>query len=360
MSRKADGTTIDPDSVPDINLPKGASERGVMEAFKKHLKGEPQGSTGKGKGEGKHPVEDDPEDDPEDDLDEDYDEEEQDEEVDEEGDEEPEDDSEDEAEEEAEEPEPKPKKSRVVEDDDDFTYKFDGKDHVVKAKDVRRLVGQEAALTQKSQETSQLRDHYLTSLSDLLGREQKKLEYYNTIDFDLLARNPAITDDEIKALKSEKAELESNIAYLTGEKERTREQVSKEDQEKFYKDARAAKAQLEDVNSEFHIPEWSPKVYQELFEFGSRFGIKESDYIKITNAGDFKLLWMAKQFLDAKNKVPPRLKPKVKSVANKTLKPNSADVEAGSEGIDTSMKRLRKTGSMDDATSVFKNILRRR
>lgn len=112
-----------------------------------------------------------------------------------------------------------------------------------------------------------------------------------------------------------------------------------------------AKAQAE---LQREIKDWGPQKQQALRQYAANIGFSDAELSQITDARIVKLLHKAQQY-DALQSSKPALTKKVASLPPKTLKQTAAGTvqTASKTRADEAMKRLKSTGSMEDAAAAL-------
>ena len=167
----------------------------------------------------------------------------------------PEDDGEPEADDKAE------KKAKKFVEEDDSTYikvKVGEDEHEVPVKDLKRLFGQESALTKKSQETAELRKaaeaeqaKATASIQALLQRAQARAEPYKKIDFLVAAQQ--LTVEELTAIRAQANEAFEEEKFLTTELNGYMQAQQAQVQKARTETAQATIKALADPTNPYHI-----------------------------------------------------------------------------------------------------------
>jgi predicted metal-binding transcription factor (methanogenesis marker protein 9) len=248
----------------------------------------------------------------------------------------------------------KPAERKFADDDTYFKITVDGAEHEVSAKELKRLWGQEASLTRKSQETAQQnkiaterRTQYETALNSMYQKAVERAKPYAQIDFALAAKN--LSSEDYAALKKDAQAAFADVQFFEQELKDHGTKVSKEAQEAHAKAAEEAVKALTSEDSPHHVPGWNETVYNDLIDYGVKQGIPREQMLQSTSAPSFKILWMAQQF-EKSQKVATQ---KTKKVVGK--KPISAKgpKDTSSERPAAAMQRLKKSGSVEDAAMTL-------
>lgn len=263
-----------------------------------------------------------------------------------------------------------PKKSpRVAEDDDEIAYKVDGEEKRVKVKDIRRLVGQEAALTRKSMETAEIRkstEAERTYLNDVLKPlHQKAISRWNEYkDISLPLEASRMDPEAYKILEADYKAAYEDALYIDQEVNRLSQVAQMRAQENERLAVMRAHEAIRDENAPTHIPGWSPEVYRGLCDYGVKeLGISEQTMDAETNPLVFKLLHLLK---DNKAKQIKRVEDKKTAKTAKPAVPVTSRVKVvspgASKGTDKAAKvseavRRSKSGRSSDIDKAFEAIL---
>jgi hypothetical protein len=259
---------------------------------------------------------------------------------------------------EADEVEEKPEEKKYVDDDEArVKVKVDDEEREVPVKDLKRLYGQEAALTRKSQEVAELRkkaDAELvksaTALTTLLQRAKEKLDPYNGVDYDAAAR--ALSPEDMKALRAEQQARAADVQFLEQELSGVVKAAATKQQETIVEQAKACTAALKDDASPHHIPDWGDAVYGQLRDFAVKQGLNVDVFNQITDPAAIKLVHMAQQYQNGISKVKTVT---VNKTAKKIVKTSTSPQigKASKSDQDKAMSRLKRTGSQDAAAEAF-------
>jgi hypothetical protein len=264
-------------------------------------------------------------------------------------------------------PEEKPAK-RVASDDDEVVFTVDGKEQRASIKDLKRLAGQEAALTRKSQEVAALRQHADTEakavkarLDKLLENANKRRDQYKDLDFFVLAKDPAFSAEDLKVLRREQEAAEADVKFLTEELKEVQEQDAAKEQEAWQSKAKETFAILGNKEHPLSIPDWSLPTYQKMLGFGASAGLDPVELQRINDARELKILHMAMSWAEAQSKVK-KLKPATSVTPKKVAKPgsSSASPDEASGDAKGALARLRQSGDVEDAAAAFKALTRAR
>jgi hypothetical protein len=275
------------------------------------------------------------------------------EETDDSGDESPEDD------EDSEEGEDKDEEAQNVIEDDSDAYvkvKVDGEDRTVSVKDLKRLYGQEASLTRKSQEVSKKRketeEHgatYVAGLTGLLQKAQAKANPYKQIDF--LSAAQQLKPEELNALRQEALTAFEEEKYLAEELNTFMGNLKTQRQSQLVEKGREAVKELKR-----DIPGWNEKLYNDVRHFAISSGLEVDVVDNLVDASAIKIIYKAMLHDKGKSGVVTKKKGKMPKKVIKTSKSSGSttkDLIGNKTAASKALKKLEQTGSTDDAAAAF-------
>lgn len=250
-------------------------------------------------------------------------------------------------------------------DETKIKHKVDGEEREFTLGQLKRLAGQEASLTRKSQEVATkakeietAAEAQLGTLDSLLKHAEKQWEPYSKINFLAAAKDPNISAEELEAAQNAaqaawdhkefvKAELSQSISRLN---------------QKRSADLQAAASECIKVlgDPEKGIKGWNKEVYSNIREYAQREGIAREVMDELVDPAAYKLIHKAMLFdkgkaavkndADAKAKTKKANKAPQKIVKNQSS-PKTADTDRNSS--EAALKRLQKSGSIDDAAAAW-------
>ena len=279
------------------------------------------------------------------DLESDEDDEDPEEEVaeDEEDDQETDEDEEDEQEEEA-----------VNLDDDTLVeISVDGDVKQASIKDLKRLYGQEASLTRKSQEMASQRksaDEQLqkadASLQAMLNRAQEKYKPYSEVDMLVASKN--MSAEDFTALRAEAKQAEDDLKFLSEEADQFYGYVKEQQQAAK---AEEAKECIKVLQKE--VPDWSNTLYNDIRQYAISQGLPEESVNQYADPNVIMLLNKARMF-DQTKKVATVKKAKAakKVLRSKKAPPTKSDIKRQKQ--QKNIERLQADGNdLDNIADVL-------
>jgi hypothetical protein len=231
----------------------------------------------------------------------------------------------------------------------------------VAVKDLKRLFGQEAALTKRSQEVADRRKQidteaakYLAQTQALLTRAQERAKPYMELDFLALSRNPNISDEELTALRREAQSAMEDVQFLTSETENFMREIEQRQFNSLRETAAQAIKELSDPVK--GLPGWSEKLYDDIRAHAIAAGAPQDVVSRLVDPWAIRLIHDAMMFKRGKSKVVTDKVNKVNKGPKRVVKTSTnPSVTKASQSTKASkaLNRLRMTGSADDATDAF-------
>lgn len=228
---------------------------------------------------------------------------------------------------------------------------------VVDVKDLKRLYGQESALTKRSQEIAAKGKEFeakvtkaVTALDHMLTSAKKAYEPYEKIDWAQAQRS--LSPADYTQLRNDALEVHNNIKFLNEELDAQMNSAKEYAETEMRRLAAEAGKQLKDQAGPHYIEGWSKETYAKLRDFASEAGLKTDVFDNIVDPAAIKLIHDAMQYRAEKAKAKSVItKAKAKVVSERQLSTKST----GSEGPrdKAAMERLKQSGSVDDAAAVY-------
>jgi len=240
-------------------------------------------------------------------------------------------------------------------DDHKVTVTVDGETKSVTVKELKRLFGQEAALTRKSQEVAAARkaaeldsERFVVASNRMLEKAEARFAPYAGIDW--MVAQQRLTPDEFAALRTEAREAHSDLEFLKAETNDVLTQIQNQRQAALQTQAAETIATLER-----DIQGWNQELYNKVREFALSQGMTREAVNGIVDAPTLKVLHEAMRYSEAREKAKLK-KAKQRSAPKRVVKPASGTSEGLIRPKDKgaeSLARLSKTGSRDDAAQAF-------
>jgi hypothetical protein len=241
----------------------------------------------------------------------------------------------------------------IAGDDAKVKLVVDGKEVTASVKDLKRLYGQEAALTRKSQEVAERRKvldavntKHEEALKVLVERAKERFKPYANADMILLGKQ--LTEEEFKAVREDAQKSYEDYKFLTQELEAVT-QASRARADADYQER--AKTCLEALeHPETGIKGFNEQVYGELEKFAESQGLSPALFRAITDPSLLKLIHAASRY-DRAKKITAEKKAKPVKKVMKSRQPTDASGRFVKDN--KALDKLKSTGSRDDAAEAF-------
>jgi hypothetical protein len=248
-----------------------------------------------------------------------------------------------------------------VKDDHKFTVTVDGEEREFSLGQLKRLAGQEAALTRKSQEVATTRKAYedksaayLVRQTKLIERARAKYEPLSKIDLLAASKDPNVTQEELVAARNAIQTAYEDVQFLEQDMQAFVQELQTHQRNDLMAEAKEAIKTLSDP--EKGIEGFNEALYGEIRTFALDQGMPAEVVNNLVNPAAIKLINMARLYAKGKTKVQSEKSDKKK--APKRIVKGTASAETTKKTVKTAkalepMKRLQKSGSTDDAADAF-------
>jgi hypothetical protein len=252
----------------------------------------------------------------------------------------------------------KPKSRKIIEDDNAVVkLKVDGQEVEASVKDLKRLYGQEASLTRKSQELATTRKQvedtgarFVAGLGNLINQAEADYEPYSKIDFLALAKDPDVTGEELSQLRKEAEARWNRVNFLKSELDSTVQQAEVQRIQMLKQQAVECVKVLTDP--EKGIKGWNEQTYDELRNFAIDQGLDRGIVNELVDPSAIKLLHAAMMYHKGQKAM--KKTAKVDKTPKKIIKSSSTETNRKMSGKQSdAMSKLRKSGNTDDAADAF-------
>lgn len=251
------------------------------------------------------------------------------------------------------------KAAKFAEDDVFVKVKIGDEEHQVSVKDLKRLYGQEASLTQKSMEVASQRKAVTDELAKasiatqaLLQRARAAFEPYSKIDFLMASRQ--LSPEDYTTLRNEAMQAYENVQFLEGHLGGLMDGIKQKQQSDMQTAARESLKVLNGPIEQGGIEGFNEKLYDDIRAFAVKEGAPPDVVNQITDPWAIRLMHDAMLYRRGQSKV---ITKKVNKTPKKVIK-TTRTVDASKNGMKSdktkqAMARLQKTGSAEDAAEAF-------
>ena len=242
------------------------------------------------------------------------------------------------------------------------TISVDGKDHEIAVRDLKRLWGQEAALTRKSQELAAKRQEFETTsqktaivLDRTLTKAKERWAEFEGMDF--ISLGTKMDPEAFAELRRDALDAWNQLQFIQKDADEFLAGLKERQKAEWAEALKTAKEQLADPDT--GIPNWSEAVYNDLRSYAVTQGIAQDQVDSLIDPVALRLLWKAKQFDDRQKAVAVKVRPKIAAAPKKVIRsgteaPAADDQSAKRQEL---MSRLRKSGGkIDQAAALFDSL----
>jgi len=237
-------------------------------------------------------------------------------------------------------------------DDFEIEIQVDGETKQASLGELKRLWGQEAALTRKSQEVANQRKEAEDNigktnviLQRLLEKAEAKAKPY--ADVDMLLASKTMDEAEFAQLRQEAQQASDDLKFLQEEADAYFNEMRQQQQMALQQQAREAVKVLEQ-----NIPDWNNQLYDDIRSYAVSQGLPEDQVNSYVDPAVISIINKARLFDQAKQVTTT----KKKRVAKKVLKSNKApntEANARVQRQKAAKARLQSSNDMDDIANAL-------
>ncbi len=238
----------------------------------------------------------------------------------------------------------------VADDAAEAIVTVDGKEHRVSVADLKRLYGQEASLTTKSQALADQRrivEAQGVHVAQILQRQyeaaQKEAEKYK--DVDLFRASRELDPDDFDALRAAKENADNHLAALQREGQEFL-QRSQETRQTLLREQ--AKESLKEITKA--IPEWSDELYGQIRTYAVSQGMDVEDANSVIEPAAIVMMHKAMKY-DEVQSAKPRVKKKVTKAPKKVVRKGDSKTDTKASKLKAKRKMVMDTGGDVDAVA---------
>ena len=243
---------------------------------------------------------------------------------------------------------------QLAQDDDVVEITVDGKVVQHSVGSLKRLAGQEAALTRKSQETASKRKEAEDAISKnnavfqtLLAKAEERHKPY--ADVDMLLASKTMDAQDFALLRKEAAESAAELKFL------------QEEADKFYQDIQAKQqAQMQDAAKECvrvleeDIPEWNNDLYNEIRSYAVSQGLEQTEVDSYVDPAVLKILHKARLYDQGKQVATKKKKVAAKKKVLRSTKAPEGERVAKQRRLKATTDKLTQKGQhLDDIADAL-------
>lgn len=245
--------------------------------------------------------------------------------------------------------------AKPLDDEQKVEVLVDGETKSVSVRALKRLYGQEASLTRKSQEVSQAKkdaqaqiERTHVTLQRMLEKAQEAYKPYAEVD--MLVASKTMSDQDFTALRKEAQLASDNLKFLSEEADSFYSDLKAKHQEALQKQAQECVKVLQE-----DIQDWSNSMYNDIRSYAVSQGLSEEEVNQYVDPNVIKLLNKAMLYDQGKRKAAvKKKKPSAKKVLRSKKAPQTAN-EAKRQSVEKKRQKVRSNRgqSLDDVTDLI-------
>jgi len=186
----------------------------------------------------------------------------------------------------------------VADDDATVTFMVNGEEQTASVSELKRLAGQEKALTTKSKKVAaeakqleQLNAATNAILKNSVEKAKSLYEQYQNVDWRAAARG--LEDGDYAQLEKEAREAETEYRYVLEELDKSSTQQTEAAQQRRAAEAQAAVEAIQDPTLPTYIPEWSDKTYSDIRGYMVSQGMEQVAADNVTDPAFISMAYKA-------------------------------------------------------------------
>jgi len=248
-----------------------------------------------------------------------------------------------------------------VKDEHKFKVTVDGEEREFSLGQLKRLAGQEAALTRKSQEVATTRKTledqtaaYLVRQTKLIERARAKYEPLSKIDLLAASKDPNVTQEELVAARNAIQTAYEDVKFLEQDMQALVQELHTQQRNDLMAEAKEAIKTLSDP--EKGIEGFNEALHGEIRTFALEQGMPAEVVNNLVNPSAIKIINMARLYAKGKTKVQSEKSDKKKApkrIVKGTATAETTKKVTKSAKAQEPMKRLQQSGTTDDAADAF-------
>lgn len=240
----------------------------------------------------------------------------------------------------------------IASDESEVVVTVDGEEHRVSVKDLKRLYGQEASLTQKSQSLAAQRKAveaqgmYLAQLLQQRYEAAKaKAEKYK--DVDLFRASRELEPDEFDALRAAKENAESELQALEREGQEFLKRATETRQTLLREQAKEALKVITKA-----IPDWDDALYGRVRSYAVSQGMDADLVNEVVDPAAIIMMHKAMRY-DEAQQAKAKVKKKVAKAPKKVMRKSDKPADTQSSKLKAMKRAAVVSGDVDDVAELF-------
>jgi len=238
-------------------------------------------------------------------------------------------------------------------DDTLIELMVDGESKQASIKDLKRLYGQEASLTRKSQEVAAQRKQAEENIGKtdaimlkLVQQAEERYKPYSEVD--MLLASKSMEDADFAQLRKEAQDAADNLKFVKEEADAFYQDIQNQRQQQMQEAASNAVKVLQE-----QIPDWNNQLYDDIRAYAVGQGLNQAEVDNYVDPVVISILHKARLFDQAKQVTTT----KKKRVAKKVLKSKKApatDAQVKAKRMKDAKAKMRERGNdIDDIADIL-------
>ena len=242
-----------------------------------------------------------------------------------------------------------------IDDDHEVEIKVNGEVKTASIASLKRLYGQEASITRKSQELASQRRYAEEAvgkstavLKRMLDQATEKFKPYAEID--MLVASKTMSDEEFAALRKEATAAAQNLKFLQEETDTFYSAMREQQQAALQEQAKVAVKQLE-----AEVDGWSNELYNDIRSYAIEQGMSEDVVNTIVDPVAIKFINKARMFDQGKKVATVKKKSAASRKTLRSKKAPASEAQTKKRNLSKQKNALRANQRQDltDAASVI-------
>ena len=242
---------------------------------------------------------------------------------------------------------------KELSDDTLIELMVDGESKQASIKDLKRLYGQEASLTRKSQEVAAQRKQAEENIGKtdaimqkLVQQAEERYKPYSEVD--MLLASKSMEDADFAQLRKEAQDAADNLKFVKEEADAFYKDIQNQRQQQMQEAATNAVKVLQE-----QIPDWNNQLYDDIRAYAVSQGLDQAEVDNYVDPVVISILHKARLFDQAKQVTTT----KKKRVAKKVLKSKKApatDAQVKAKRMKDAKAKMRERGNdIDDIADIL-------
>jgi hypothetical protein len=248
-----------------------------------------------------------------------------------------------------------PSKAKKVADDDAVVkFTVGDEEHVVPVSELKRLAGQEKAITQRGMDVANKRREldeqatkHVAAAEQLRNRAIERYKPYATVQWDIALKE--LEPDQYRQLRAAAEAAYADVKFLDEDLNGYMKDFGEKRQKALVEEARASLKELSDPVT--GIKGFDQNLYNEMRQHAVSIGLPQKMVDELTSAPAWRLIHQAMMYAKGSKVVTKTVDKGVKKIVKNTAAP--AATRPVTKTQTKAMENFKQTGTVDDAAEAF-------